>query len=274
MNMQVINTIPSGFSYFVRGAGLLLQPGLKRFVLIPLLANIVVFVILTTLLFQSFSSLTDWFTGLLSFWSWLAVIATFIATVISGLAVFIILMIYGYSFNLITNIIAAPFYGILAEKIETRLTQTTIPAESIGQMVARTFKREMVKLWYFVSRGLLVSIGLFFLALIPLVNLLVPVLALMWAAWVMTLQYVDYPADNHKLPFKTLRQQVKQQSYSTLGLGGTIMLSSMIPVVNIFVMPIAVAGGTLFWIKELQGINYAAVDIEIADNNIIDSKTG
>jgi CysZ protein len=110
----------------------------------------------------------------------------------------------------------------------------------------------MVKLWYFLSRSLLVGLGLFFLAWIPLVNLLVPLLALLWGAWVMTLQYVDYPADNHQLPFTHLRRQLKQQRFSTTGLGSTIMLGSMIPVINIFVMPIAVAAGTLLWVNELQ----------------------
>ncbi|MGH1487439.1 MAG: sulfate transporter CysZ [Cellvibrionaceae bacterium] len=250
--MNYINTIPTGFSYLVQGVGLLTRSGMKRFVLIPLLANIVVFILLTTLLIQYFSSMMEWVNGVLSFWSWLAYFAAFIAAIVSGLAVFIILLVYGYSFNIITNIIAAPFYGLLAEKIETQLTDAVVPTESFSSMAVRTLKREMVKLWYFMTRGLAVTIGLFFLAFIPGFNLLVPILAIMWGAWVMTLQYVDYPADNHKLSFVELRQRIKKQQYSTLGLGSTIMLGSMIPVVNIFIMPIAVAGGTLFWIKELE----------------------
>ncbi len=246
------NTITAGFSYFTQGAKLLTSSGMKRFVLIPLLANIIVFIILTSILIQYFSSVTNWFNDLLSFWSWIAYFAAFIATLLSGLAVFLILLIYGYSFNLITNIIAAPFYGLLAEKIETRLTNNSLPSESFSSMAIRTFKREMVKLWYFITRGLLVTIGLFFLAFIPLINLIVPVLALLWGAWVVTLQYVDYPADNNKVTFSQLRKYLKQQQLSTTGLGSIIMLGSMIPVVNIFIMPIAVAGGTLFWVNELS----------------------
>ncbi len=246
------NTITTGFNYFVQGAKLLTSSGMKRFVLVPLLANIVVFIILTSILIQYFSSATNWFNELLSFWSWIAYFAAFIATLLSGLAFFLILLVYGYSFNLITNIIAAPFYGLLAEKIEARLTNTTPPPESFSNMAVRTLKREMVKLWYFITRGILVTIGLFLLALIPLVNFIVPILALLWGAWVVTLQYVDYPADNNKVAFSQLRKYLKQQQLSTTGLGGTIMLGSMIPVVNIFIMPIAVAGGTLFWANELQ----------------------
>jgi len=246
------NTLPTGFGYFVQGMGLLTQSGMKRYVLIPILANVVVFFILTGWLIQYFSSVTDWFNGLLSFWSWLAYLATFIATLLSGVIFFTILLIYGYSFNLITNIIAAPFYGLLAEKIEARLTGVLFPTESFSKMAMRTLRREMIKLWYFVTRGIAVTIALFILAFIPFLNLSVPFFALLWGAWVMTLQYVDYPADNNKLPFTELRKRLKKRPYSTTGLGSTIMLGSMIPVVNIFVMPIAVAGGTLYWSKELR----------------------
>jgi len=246
------NSLPRGFYYFTQGIGLLTQSGMKRFVLVPILANVVVFFVLTAMLIQYFSSITDWFNGLLSFWSWLAYLATFIATLLSGVIFFTILLIYGYSFNLITNIIAAPFYGLLAEKIEARLNGAVFPSESFSSMAVRTLKREMVKLWYFTTRGIAVAFGLFLLAFVPFVNLSVPFLALLWGAWVMTLQYVDYPADNNKLSFSELRQRLKKRSYSTTGLGSTILLGSMIPVVNIFVMPIAVAGGTLYWNNELR----------------------
>lgn len=251
--LKTQNTLPTGFSYFVQGMGLLTQSGMKRYVLIPILANIVVFLILTGFLIQYFSSITDWFNELLSFWSWLAYLATFIATLLSGVIFFTILLFYGYSFTLITNIIAAPFYGLLAEKIETNLTGAIPPPESFSKMAVRTLGREMIKLWYFITRGIIVTLALLILTFIPFINLSVPFLAILWGAWVMTLQYVDYPADNNKLAFTELRKKLKQRPYSSTGLGSTIMLGSMIPVVNIFVMPIAVAGGTLFWCHELRG---------------------
>lgn len=254
--MVTHNTITAGLSHVIEGARLLTRPGMKRFVLIPLLANILIFVVLTAVLLQYFSTVTEWFTELLSLsswlWSWLAWIATVIATVLSVLIFFLILLIYGFSFTIITNFIGAPFYGMLAEKVEQTISDVLVPRESVFHMVIRTLGREMVKLWYFFSRGIVVTLGLFLLAFIPLLNLLVPVLALLWAAWVMTLQYADYPADNHQLDFVQLRRLLKQRRWSTIGLGASIMLGSSIPLVNIFVMPIAVAGGTVFWVKELS----------------------
>jgi CysZ protein len=249
---KTINTVTNGFNYMAKGAIILASSGMKRFVLIPLIANIIVFIFLTSLLIQYFSAVTNYFSDTLSDWAWLAYFAAIIATIISGLAAFIILLIYGYSFNLITNLIAAPFYGMLAEKIEYNLTGRITAEESIPSLIVRTIQRELDKLWYFISRGFLVFFALFILAFIPIVNFMVPFLAISWAAWVLTLQYVDYPADNNQMSFNELRQQIKNKRYSTLGFGGVILIGSMIPIINIFIMPIAVAGGTLFWINELN----------------------
>ncbi len=246
--MNQRNTLFSGFTYLIQGSGLLLQSGMKRFVLIPFIANCIVFILLTLSLINHFTAIQDWFAGLFPDWGWLSYFVAFL----SGLFIFLILMIYGYSFTILTNIIAAPFYGRLAEKIEERVSGESLPQETIMAMIFRTLLREMIKLWYFISRGFLVLIGLFLLSFIPLLNLLVPLLAVLWGAWVMTLQYIDYPADNHQLSFTALRNRMKTQRFSSVGFGGTIMFCSMIPVVNIFIMPIAVAGGTLFWINELR----------------------
>ena len=143
--LKTINTVGNGFRYLLEGAKILTQPGMKRFVLVPLVANIIVFIFLTTLLIQYFSDVTQYFSDFLSGWAWLAYFAAIIATILSGLAAFIILLVYGYSFNLITNIIAAPFYGMLAEKIENRLTGNVLPSESIASITVRTLQREMVK---------------------------------------------------------------------------------------------------------------------------------
>lgn len=242
------NTITSGFYYLTRGAALLTTKGMKRFVLIPFVANCIVFIILTASLISHFTSLQTWFEGLFPAWPWISYIVAFL----TGLFIFFVLLIYGYSFTLLTNIIAAPFYGRLAEKLEVHLCGESLPEESIGSMIFRTLRREMVKLFYFITRGFLVMIGLFLLSFIPIVNFFVPLLALLWGTWVMTLQYIDYPADNHQMPFSALRERLKQQRFTSIGFGGVIMLASMIPVINIFIMPIAVAGGTLFWINELR----------------------
>ncbi|MBU2885425.1 sulfate transporter CysZ [Gilvimarinus agarilyticus] len=229
-----------------RGARLMLAPGLKRFIIVPLLTNLLVFIGTTLVLISAFSDflslLMGWLPGWLEFLAWLLWAIFAVA----------VLFIYGYSFNVITNLIAAPFYGILAEKIEQKLTGTAPPEESWAALIPRTLGRELIKLWYFFTRGLLILLLIFVSWFIPGVNLIVLVVSALWAAWCMAVQYVDYPADNHQTPFPELRRRLRHPTLTSYSFGGLIMLASMVPVINIFAMPIAVAGATVFWVTELE----------------------
>ncbi len=238
--MQYSNPLKA-VHYLYQGAHILCQPGLRRFVIVPLLINIVVFVVITSLMINTYGGIIQ---EAMDSSKWLAALAWLLWFFIGLL----VLVIYGYSFNIITTFIAAPFYGVLAEKVEARLTGKNLPDEPITGLLIRTFKRELVKLWYFISRGLLVLIILLALFFIPLLgNLTGLIISAAWAAWCMTVQYTDYAADNHQIAFVDLRQALRARPLTTYSLGGLVMLGSMIPIVNIFMMPIAVAGATVYW---------------------------
>ncbi|GAB3094105.1 sulfate transporter CysZ [Aestuariicella hydrocarbonica] len=236
----------NGMTYLTRAAQLMVTPKLRIFVLVPLLINLVLFVAATSLLIQQFGVAMSWLLGSLP--GWLDFLAWILWLIFAGL----ILIVYGYSFSMITNIIAAPFYGILAEKTEILVRGKGPAPESLGHMIPRTLGRELIKLWYFIVRGLAILILMLLLSFIPLVNVVAPVIGFLWGAWSMAIQYVDYPADNNQLTFSETRNRLWGHKYSSFSLGSLIMLGTMIPLANIFIMPIAVVGGTLFWIDELD----------------------
>ena len=66
--------------------------------------------------------------------------------------------------------------------------------------------------------------------------------------WV--LLYIDYPADNNKMSWQDMLAWLRQKRWQSLGFGGITYLALMIPVVNVLMMPAAVAGATLFWVRE------------------------
>lgn len=237
-------------AYFMEGARMISQPGFRRFIVIPLLINVVIFVAATFALIYSFQHFFEQLLGWLP--SWL----TWLSWILWPLIGFIFLIIYGYSFNLITNLIAAPFFGLLAEKIETQLTGVKPPDEPLSQLIPRTLARELSKLWYFISRGFLVLLIFLALFFIPGVNLLGACLGALWSCWCMSVQYVDFPADNHQLHFSELRSRLKLQPLTTYPFGGIVLLGCMIPLINIVISPIAVAGATIFWVREMRGVKY------------------
>lgn len=231
--------------YLAQGAQLLIRPGLRRFVIVPLLINLVIFVGATLALIYFYQDLLQQLVQWLP--EWLAFLAWLLWLVFA----LVLLIFYGYSFNLITNIVAAPFYGILAEKIEQELTGQTPEAEALAQLIPRTLQREMMKLWYFISRGLLLLILLFALWFVPGLNILAAIISALWAAWCMAVQYLDYPADNHQMSFKDVRRRLFTLPLTSYSFGGLVMMGSILPLINIFMMPIAVAGATVYWVEEM-----------------------
>ncbi len=248
------NHLATGAAYFFSGARLMFHPGLRPYLIVPLVINCLLFFGLTYLLFSYLDSFMQWDFNLPA---WLEFLEKTLRWVAWILIVVILVITYGYTFNIITNIIAAPFYGLLAQKTE-ELVQGTLPAdEPLHRLIPRVTAREIQKLLYFIIRGVIVFLCLILLGTIPLLNLAIPVVGALWTAWSMAIQYSDYPADNHQVSFSRLRKKLRKSPYSSIGFGGTVMGISMIPVLNIIAMPAAVTGGTLFWLHELQHIGRA-----------------
>ncbi len=248
------NNVISGARYFVRGLSLLLHPKLRWFVLVPIAINCVLFVGLTTVLLQYFGQLADWQLPLPEILQFLEKTLKWVAWF---LIVVVLLIAYGYSFNIITNIFAAPFYGVLSQRVEELATGNAVDDEPLLRMIPRTMLRELKKLLYFITRGLFVFLVMLLLGLTFILNFLVPVVGTLWSAWSMAIQYVDYAADNHQTDFAVLRKMLRKRRYSSIGFGGAVMACSMVPFFNIIAMPAAVIGGTLFWINEIQGLQVA-----------------
>ncbi|MCK5639537.1 MAG: sulfate transporter CysZ [Gammaproteobacteria bacterium] len=235
-----------GASYFFKGLSLLLQPRLRRFVAIPLVINISVFALILWLLFEQFGSLMENLMPSLPEWlSWLEWPLWLLFALLTVLLVF-------YTFSLIANLIAAPFNGLLAEAVERHLNgELPPPGGSFSQALReapQAILDEIRKLMYFS----LWIIPLLILFIIPIVNLAAPFLWALFSAWMLTLEYSDYPMGNHQLTFNEQRHKLKNRRLLSLGFGGTTLVATMIPIVNFLVMPAAVAGATAMWVERLK----------------------
>ena len=234
----------SGADYFLRGFSLIRQPGIRTFVLIPLLVNFVLFAGAFYALLLQLDGLFAWLHQQIPAWlDWLDYL-------LWPIALITILVVFSFIFSSVTNWIAAPFNGLLAEKVEHILTGQ--PANDSGMLdivkdVPRTFGREWTKLKYYLPK----AIGCLILFFIPVVGqTLAPVLWFLFSAWMMAIQYIDYPADNHKLGWNEMLAWLREKRWQSMSFGGIVYLVLLIPVVNILMMPAAVAGATLFWVRE------------------------
>ncbi|MGC3893952.1 sulfate transporter CysZ [Pseudomonas urmiensis] len=234
----------SGPQYLREGLKLVLSPNLRLFVLLPLAINLLLFGALVYFAGHQFSLWVDTLMPTLPDW------LSFLTYILWPLFVALLVLMIFFTFTLVANIIAAPFNGFLAEKVEVVVRgEDTFPAFSWGElmaMVPRTFGREMRKLSYFLPRAL----GLFILSFIPVVNVIAAPLWLIFGVWMMAIQYIDYPADNNKMSWQDMLAWLRQKRWQSMGFGGITYLALLIPFVNIVMMPAAVAGATLFWVRE------------------------
>jgi len=234
----------SGPQYLREGLSLILQPGLRLFVILPLATNLLLFIGLIYLATSQFSSWVD--TLMPGLPEWLG----FLEYVLWPLFVVLVLLMVFFTFTLLANIIAAPFNGFLAEKVETvaRGHDTSPPFSwtELFAMLPRTLAREARKLAYFLPRALVLLV----LSFIPVLNLLAAPLWLLLGVWMMAVQYIDYPADNNKLSWQEMMAWLRERRWKSLGFGAATYAALLIPLLNLLVMPAAVAGATLFWVRE------------------------
>jgi len=242
---MTVNPI-GGAGYLLRGMRLIMQPELRRFVLLPLLINILVFSAAIWYGVSRLESFLAWVESRIPFWlQWLD-------WVLWPLFILVLVILVFYGFTLVANLLAAPFNGLLAEKVELHLTGRPLHAgggwKKVLITLVPTLLDELRKLLF----AALVAIPFLILFLIPGINLAAPVLWFLYTAWMLTLEYSDYPMGNHGLRFREIRARLRRKRVLGLGFGAATAGLTMVPVVNFIVMPSAVAGATAMWVDELS----------------------
>lgn len=258
----MITNLLKGFGHIFSGLKLITRPGIRRFVAIPLGINIVLFGGATWYLFAKFD---DWMTDLMpdlpdlpSWLSWLDTIYGWFETALVWLlwplfSVMVILIIF-YTFTFVANLIAAPFNSILASKVENLLRDRPIedgPEFPGLELFKRTLGSEAGKLFYFIKWWAV----LFILTLIPVINIVAPFIWVVFGAWMLSLEYLDYPMSNHNKIFKDINKQAINKRSLSLGFGGGVMLFTSIPILNLIAMPAGVAAATALWVKHGDDIS-------------------
>jgi CysZ protein len=238
-----INSVFSGFYYLIKGFGLITRPGLRRYVVIPVVINILFFTAMFFLLQHYLSAINQYFTIHLPSWlMWLA----YLLWLLFFISFYLLI---SYAFVALMNVFAAPFNSLLAEKVDVYLTGVTPISRSFFEQLKdtpRVIGRQLAILGFYIPRALLLAI-LFF---IPVVQVIAAPLWFLFNAWYITLTYVDYITDYHRIPLRDVRLWLKERRGVTLGFGTAFLIVLMIPGLNFFVIPAAVAGAAKWWIDE------------------------
>ena len=240
--MPVTNSSKStlaGAGYVLKGAKLITKPRLRRFVLMPLIINILLFAAGIFAL----SHTVDWVLAYLPSWlQWLR-------WLLWPLFVLASLVIVFYAFSIIANLLASPFNGFLSAAVERYLldqprTNQALNWAAVVRELARTIVAELRKLLYFVVW----AIPCLVLFIIPGINLLAPLVWFLFGAWMLAIEYVDCPLGNHEQPYPTVKHHLKAQRRLAFGFGMATMALTLVPIINFIAMPVGVAGATALYL--------------------------
>lgn len=251
-NAPISSNPLTGIRHFFQGIPIIFAPEVKKFVVIPLLINLVLFSAAIYLLATQYENLINWLTPDLPGWlpDFIAGLFEWFIGLLWVLFAAVALIIIFFGFTMIANIVGAPFNTYLAAAVEYKLTgvQPIDPRTSFFKIVIESLVGEIKKLIYF----LIWMIPLLIISVIPIINVVSPFLWAIFSAWMLALQYSDYPLGNHGFSFSKIRYTLSNHKMLSLGFGGSATVATMIPVLNFLVMPVSVAGATIMAVESLN----------------------
>ncbi|MFU8788299.1 MAG: sulfate transporter CysZ [Methylobacter sp.] len=222
-------TLAVGFLF--KGLKLVSRPELRKFIIIPVLINIVLYSVALALSYFYIADLIDQFIpGWLLWLSWILWPLFFISFFIGGF----------FTFTVLANLLASPFYGHLAAK--TLAISSGEPVTLAEPPLAKVIWGELKRMGYLVTRAL----PLLIISFIPGLNVIAPVLWALFGAWGMALEYLAYPLENQGVLFSEQKDLVKSIRLGALSFGGLAVLGLAIPLLNLIIAPAAVIGATLY----------------------------
>ena len=244
-----------GLSYTIRGMRFvyLQHPRLARYWLFPILITTAALAsvfygagtlyddlsgLVWNVVPESWNEATGVLGGLVAVLKWfLEVIAAILITLL-GLVLVL----------LISNIVAAPFNDALSEAVESILTGETPPPFSFKRMVAdvfRTVRLELFKVLIYVA-----VVGPMFLAsfFVPGLGQLISLVGFALTAIYLGIDYIDWPAARRDWSVADRLSFSRRQLAAIAGFGTGVWVLLFGPLLNLFFMPAAVAGGTMLFV--------------------------
>ncbi len=250
----MISSLLRGASYFARGLALLPKPRVRTWAFVPVLLSALVYAGIAwwsiEVLRERIESAAEWWadkTGIDALGPFLWIIFGTSALLVSA-----------YSFVIIASLVACPFNAILAEAVEEHRTGHRPKGLPIVQLVKRSpgiIFQETKKILYYVLWA--IPVGALSLVLLIFFPPAAPFLWGAFSAWMLALEFSDYPMDNAGLRFRDMRRTLAKRRFLTLGFGLSTFFFATVPVINILTVPAAVCGATLMWLEEFSTLHEA-----------------
>lgn len=238
---------PAGFwSDLARGASLplralrlLFHPRLFRLSAASAAVTAVTLLVLAWAALHASRALADWLAGGPGTWHQVAAVT---------LTVVLWVLLFAAGAVTVPNLVLAPLQDPLSETTEQLCRGDRAgadePRPTLLRATAVSLGHTMLRL-AFMTLGVVVLFPLNFL---PAVGSVVwMIVSTAWSAFWLSVEHLSNPMARHLRPFGEVTRTLRARPGLALGLGGVLTIILWVPVVNCFLMPVAVVSGTLLY---------------------------
>ena len=235
----------AGFKYVFTSFGAIYKPGVRFYTLIPLLINALLFAgVLSCGASLVNDFINSWLTG---WWEW-------VRWLLWPLFVIVAMTVVFFCFSIVANLVAAPFNGFLAAALENSITGVKPGTEGGMAQLPGDMKKALLsefrKFIYFFLR----AAPLVLLFFVPFIQFAAPFIWFLFGAWMLALEYIDFPMGNHGIAFPEQKSLLRQKRRLALGFGMGVFVLTMIPIVNFLAIPVGVCAATRLYVERLRPV--------------------
>jgi CysZ protein len=224
------------------------HPKLLRYALAPFVINVVVFSAILYFADAYFSHFVDEYLIYGEAWWW-----KILEWIAHALVLMVILVISFFTFTAVGNLIAAPFNDVLSEKTEHMICGTISEEPFSFRIMLREAVRslgdEVKKLSLFSG-----AMGILFIVnFIPFAG--PPVFALcsiLLTLYFLVIEYTGFVCSRKRVGLVRQRVFIRTHRAQALGFGVAVMLALMVPLVQLFTIPLAVVAATHFCVANMD----------------------
>lgn len=244
-----------GLRYPLRGARFVYRehPGLVRYWIFPILITTAALAGVSYLAFHYYDDLSAALWSLFpASWGeatgWVSKLVAAVRGLLSFLVAIALLLVGLVTVVVLSTVVAAPFNDSLSEAVERIVTGGEAPAFSLRRLLAdlgRALRIELFKVVLYLAIVGPLFVGSFFL---PVLGQLMSVVGFVFTALYFGIDYVDWPAARRDWSVSDRVSLVQRQFAAISGFGTGVWLLLFVPLLNLFFMPAAVAGGTLLFL--------------------------
>jgi len=220
---------------------------LWKYAAAPLAISAVVLGVSYYLLYKFFVGTVSGFMGETWYWQ---VLYYFVVVIVAV----IMLVVFFLLFTRVASALAAPFNELISEKTEQLVTGNFDDASFSVIQLIKDSGRGIYHSFKILGIYVLLLLAALILLVIPVIGaILFTVATVLLSSYMFAYEYLGYPMDRRRLPFKDKRSFLRSRLKTTMGFGLGNTAVASIPIVNLLFIPAAVVGGTLLFLELHSG---------------------